>query len=91
MEYEIYFDTYIGMSHIDKHGVSEEEIDEFFNESLIFEQKRDDGSFIAVGKIKSERYLQIIFRKKTKNVYFIITAYDLEDPDIIAMIEESEI
>jgi uncharacterized DUF497 family protein len=91
MDFEFYFDTDIGMPHTEKHGVSEQEIDEFFNDCKIFEYEREDNSFIAIGKLKSNRFLQVIYRKKPDNAYFIITAFDFENMEIINMIEEDEI
>ena len=67
------------------------EIDEFFSDSLILEYQRQDGSFIAVGKLKSGRFLEVTYRKKSNDLIFIITAYDLQDKEIINwLVEENE-
>ncbi len=75
-----------GSNHIKKHGVSVDEINEFFNENAYFEQRRKDGSYIAYSKLENGRHLKVIYRKLSNELYFIITAYDLEDQNIIDFI-----
>ncbi len=87
MDFEFYFDPDIGTTHVARHGVTESEIYEFFTESLYLDHERADGSWIAIGRLGSGRYLEIPFRKKSKNVLFIITAYDITDPDYIAIVD----
>lgn len=55
---------------------------------MYFERERKDKCFVGIGKLHSGRYLQIIYRKKNPDLYFIITAYDLEDKDAIKFIDE---
>ncbi len=42
----------------------------------------------SIGKLKSGRYLTVIYRKFSKYDYFIITAFDIEENYIIDYIEE---
>ncbi|MDX1961185.1 MAG: DUF4258 domain-containing protein [Leptospiraceae bacterium] len=87
MEFEFLIDDDTGLYHIEEHGISKFEIDSFFNDYNIIETKRSDGSFFAYGKTNSGRYLQVAYRKRSPKVYFIITAYDLEDLRIIGEVE----
>ena len=84
----LYFDEDINQTHLEKHAVTEIEIFEFFTEIKYFERRRHDGSFVGIGKLISGRFLQVIYRKKSSSLYFIITAYDIEDKNIINFIEE---
>ena len=88
MDFEFYFDEDLGITHIEKHSVSELEIFEFFTEIMYFERERKDKTFVGIGKLHSGRYLQVIYRKKNPNLYFIITAYNLEDKEAIRFIDE---
>jgi len=88
--FKIYFDDSIGMTHIEKHGVGPGEIDEFFTEIRYFEQSRKDNSFTAIGKLESGRFLQVVYRKIDPETLFIITAFDLQDPDMIAFLKSIE-
>ncbi len=88
MDFEFYYDEELGATHIEKHSVSELEIFEFFTEILYFEKRRDDNSYIGIGKLSSGRYLQVVYRKLRTELYFIIIAYDIEDKDAINFIEE---
>jgi len=88
LDFEFYFDEDLGQTHIEKHSVSELEIFEFFTEITYFERERKDKSFVGIGKLQSGRYLQIIYRKKNPGLYFIITAYDLDDKDAIKFIDK---
>lgn len=74
--YEVYFDYDIGMTHIAKHQVSIVEIDEVFSGNFLNET-RDDGSFVVYARLASGRYLQVSYRKISKNKLFIITANDI--------------
>jgi uncharacterized DUF497 family protein len=87
MNFDYYFDTAIGMTHIEKHGVSQTEIEEFFEEVDYLVNKRKDGSFATMGKMKSGRYLKVVYRRKGET-HFIITAYDLESPVEIQIVED---
>ena len=67
------------MTHLEKHGVSEQEIAEFFNDVVIFTRMRKDNSFESMGKLSSGRYLTVVYRKFSKYDYFIITAFDISE------------
>ncbi|NEP85326.1 MAG: hypothetical protein F6K39_48925 [Okeania sp. SIO3B3] len=86
--FEFYVEQETGLRHIERHDVGLEEIDEFFNNSVFFEKQREDKSFVAYGKLSNGRYLKVIYRKKAKDLYFIITAFDLEDKQVIQYLDE---
>ena len=87
--FKFYKDFNTGQNHFLKHNVSESEIIEFFNDINYFEHKRKDNSFIGIGKLLSNRYLKIIYRKESKETYFIIIAYDIEDQTWIDYIDKN--
>ena len=87
MEFDFYFDVTMDMTHIEKHDVSVEEINEFFSEVEVHDRSRRDGSYVSIGKLANGRYLEVIFRKIRHDFFFIITAYDLEDMVKIDYIE----
>lgn len=87
MRFEYYYDHEIGMTHVQKHGVSQAEIEEFFEECDYLERRRGDGSTIAIGKLSSCRYIEVAYRQRRQS-YFIITAYDIEDKEDIQLIDD---
>jgi uncharacterized DUF497 family protein len=87
MKYTYYFDNTIQMRHIDKHNISYNEINEFFTEISYLYKKRKDKSYVAIGKLKNNRYIEIIYRIVSANHLYIITAYDIESNDKIEFIE----
>ena len=46
-------------------------------------RKRKDRSFVAYGKLHTNRYLEFVYRKLSKNILYIITGYDIEDQNKI--------
>ena len=88
MRFKFFLDG-TGAPHIYKHAVSDREIVDFFTKSKYFQFKRKDGSFEAFAKIPNGRYLQVAYRKESDNVTFIITAYDIEDKEMIHAIEDN--
>jgi hypothetical protein len=74
--------------HFAKHGVTPEEIDEAFNERRYLYVKRSDGSYVALATLSSGRKLQIVFRKSSPGVYFIIIAFDVTDPHLIRRMQD---
>ncbi|HMX57478.1 MAG TPA: hypothetical protein PKE49_13210 [Leptospiraceae bacterium] len=90
MDFEFYVDPDIGITHLEKHNVTPGEIQEFFAESRFLEHERYDASFEAIGRLTSGRYLHVAYRKKSRDLYFIITAYDLTDPDYKSMLDGLE-
>ena len=89
LTYEYYIDPELDISHTTKHNVSHEEIVEFFTETNYIKYQRKDKSYVAISKIKNKRYLQIIYRQIKKDYLYIITAYDIDDPYLIEMIESN--
>jgi uncharacterized DUF497 family protein len=88
MEFTFYFDKNIGKKHIYKHNITVEEINEFFTESNYLRRKRKDGSFVAIGKLKNGRNLEVVYRELEKHHFFIITAYDIEEDNLINLLED---
>lgn len=86
--FEYYFDEDISSTHVEKHAVTELELFEFFSDAFYLERQRPDASWVAIGKLSSGRYLQVVFRKKSSEIRFIITAFDIEDRDLINMLEQ---
>ena len=87
MDFEFYFDPVIHQTHIEKHEVTVLEIYDFFLASRYLEQMRKDDSYIAIGKLKTGRILEVVYRKKTNNLYYIITAYDLIDHEKVDFLQ----
>ena len=84
-----YNDPDTGEPHIFKHNVTEKEIFDFFSTSSYFEFKRRDISFEAFGNLKNGRFLQVAYRKENDGSIFVITAYDIEDKEMIHFIKDS--
>ncbi len=74
-----------------KQDLTPEEIDEAFNDHDYLWYERPDHSFIAFSRLSSGRCLQIVFRKSQPKTYFIITAYDLTDSEVISMLNEEDV
>ncbi len=90
IEYDVYFDESIGMTHIAKHGVTIEEIDEVFSRGKYLKLNRDDSSNVAYKILDSGRFLTIVYRKYSNKNYFIITAYDEDDFSMKERMEDFE-
>ncbi len=88
--YEIFYDELIGMTHIAKHNVSLEEIDEILSSNDFLLETRKDKSYVGYKRILNCRFLAVVFRKKSKRDYFIITAYDADDKFIRHGVEDYE-
>ena len=89
-DYQIFYDDLIGMTHIAKHNVSIEEIDEILSSNNFLLETRKDKSYVGYKKISNGRFLAVVFRKKSKREYFIITAYDIEEEFMRKEIENYE-
>jgi len=87
LKFRFYIDPETSEPHVYKHEVKEQEIIEIFTERSYFERIRQDGSFEAIARTSSRRYLRIAFRR-TEEEFFIITAYDIEDKETIAFLED---
>ena len=90
MRFRYYYDPEIGSTHIAKHGVSTDEIAEFFTEIGYFPYRRDDGSYEAYGKLHSGRCIEVAYRLLAKDILFIITAFDIENPIIREYVESQQ-
>ena len=90
MDFDFFIDPDFNAPHIYKHEVSEAEIYEFFTEIRYIEYERKDQSRVAYGQLSSGRYLQVVYRADTNDRFFIITAFDLQDGEIIAILEGLE-
>ena len=55
---------------------------------LIFIVKEKMVLFLLFSKLNSGRYLKFVFRKILPNKYFIITAYDIENNEIIQRLDQ---
>lgn len=86
--FRFYFDNEINSTHIEKHNVSEEEIEEFFSDIIIWTRNRQDDSLESIGKLNSGRYLTVIYRMMSKYDYFIITAFNIEEYYLQEFIEK---
>lgn len=89
-QFIFYIDPETRERHIKKHDVTIEEIDEAFNEKKCYSQKRKDKSYIGICKLSSGRCLEIIYRKNNRDLYFVITAYDIEDKNKIDFLDSKE-
>ena len=87
MKIKYYIDPDTNEPHIYKHEVEKAEIMDFFTEIKYFEFIRKDKSFESYGRLKTGRYLQVAYRKERDNTIFVITAYDIEDKEIINALE----
>jgi hypothetical protein len=79
-----YKDPETGLPHIDKHDVTEDEV-----EDVLLNPGEDragrDNSRVSIGQTQSGRYLQVIYvRDPQPNSVFVITAYDLKGKPLTA-------
>jgi len=88
LKLKFYIDTETNEPHIYKHEISEAEIVEFFQEIKYLERKRNDKSYEAFGRIHSNRFLHVVYRKEAADVFFIITAYDIEDKELLNILKD---
>ncbi len=77
MKIRFYVDPEIGLPHIYKHGINEDEIEDVLR-SPGEDRPGREGSRVAIGQTKSGRYLRVIYvPDPDPDSVFIITAYDL--------------
>ena len=88
MKFEYFINPETNDRHIHDHDVFEKEIREAFLECDCLTIERKDGSSVDFCKLKSGRYLKIIYRKLSKVLYYIITAFDLEDQHIRNLLDQ---
>lgn len=77
-----------GRLHMLKHNVTPDEVKEVFKNKN-YKSKRKDKSFMALGKTNNDRYLQIVYRKLKDDTIFVITAYELENKNVIDFLERT--
>ena len=84
MQVRYYIDNETGRPHIDKHGVSEAEV-EYVLSHPGEDRLGAEGSRVAIGKTKAGRYLRVIYVPDRKpDSVFVITAYDLVGKPLLA-------
>ncbi len=77
MYIRFYIDSEIGLPHIYKHGVDEEEVEDVLYNVGEDKQGRD-GSRTAIGQTSAGRYLRVIYVPDPEpNSVFVVTAYEL--------------
>ena len=81
---EIFFniDVASGRAHIEKHGVSEQEIEECYPRLL--DVAKSGEVTIGIGRTFSGRILKIIFKQESVDSIFVITAYELTGKPLAA-------
>jgi uncharacterized DUF497 family protein len=67
-----------GEYHFKEHDVTVEEIHELFNLKKFISEKRQNKKIAIYGKLKSGRYLKLIYKKEA-NTRIVITVFDIED------------
>ena len=84
MNIRFYFDEELGMLHIFKHGITEDEVkDVMINPGE--DRKGADDSRVAIGKTSSGKYLKVIYVPDPKpDSIFVITAYQLQGKPLSA-------
>jgi hypothetical protein len=84
MNIRYYIDPAIGLPHIYKHEVDENEVEDIL--SRPGEDKRGrDNSRVATGQTQAGRYLCVIYvLDALSNSIFVITAYDLRGKTLAA-------
>ena len=89
MQYEFYREEDNGPLHIDKHDVTPVDISEFFEEIKSFKYQRRDGAWVAIGRLKNGRNLEVIYRLFPEDSVYIITAYDIEDKQTLHYLKDA--
>ena len=68
------------ISHIWRHRVEPEEVEETLEGRYIFRRGRD-GTYYVLGQSKSGRYLFVVFARKPSGRYRVVTARDMTEPE----------
>jgi hypothetical protein len=77
MRIRYYRDAGVEGLHIHRHGVSEEEVQEVF-EQPVEDRRGRDGARVAIGRTRAGRYLRVVYAPDpTPGSVFVITAYPL--------------
>ena len=84
MQVRYYIDNETGRPHIDKHGVSEAEV-EYILRHPGEDRLGAEGSRVAIGQTKAGRYLRVIYvPDREPDSVFVITAYELVGKPLLA-------
>ena len=84
MKIRFYLDPEIGMPHIHRHGVREDEADDVLSNPGE-DRPGKEGSRIAIGQTLGGRYLRVIYvPDPDPESVFVITAYELKGKSLAA-------
>ena len=79
-----YIDAETGKSHIHRHSVGEEEVEDVLANAGE-DRPGAEGSRIATGKTKAGRHLRVIYvLNPERNELFVVTAYELTGKPLLA-------
>ncbi len=77
MEIDFFIDPVTELPHIYGHSVTEDEVEECFPNLLEVSGSRG-GTSMATGRTHAGRILRIVFKQESKDLAFVITAYELK-------------
>jgi hypothetical protein len=84
MRLRFYIDSETGEPHIQKHGISESEVEEVLA-SPGEDRPGRDGARIAIGRTLSGRLLRVIYVSDPQpDSYFVITGFELQGKAALA-------
>jgi hypothetical protein len=84
MKIRFYIDPETGMTHIHRHGVSEDEAEDVLSNPGE-DRPGKEGSRIAIGQTVGGRYLRVIYvPDPDPESVFVITAYELKGKPLAA-------
>ena len=89
MDFKFYFDTDIDMPHTEKHGLVNRKSMNFLM-IVKFMNTNDWMTALCLSENKKVVATYMLFIAKSLTMYILFTAFDLEDPEIINMINEDE-
>jgi hypothetical protein len=77
VDLRFYIDPETGEPHIDRHSVSEAEVEDVLARPLE-DRPGEEGSRVALGQTRAGRYLKVIYvPDPNPGSIFVVTAYDL--------------
>ena len=77
MQIRLYVEASTGRPHLERHGVTETEVEEVLRRPGE-DRPGNDGSRVALGRTRAGRYLRVIYVPDPEpDSVFVITAYDL--------------
>ena len=68
-------------THIAKHNVIPEEVEEVFYQQPIVQHSKINNRLVILGCTFDSRYLNVVIENKGKGIYYIVTAYDASTQD----------